>query len=76
MIVLWIEDQANLQERNRIARETSLFLPSNVDKAQKFLKEAKRLGSDALREVRQSVAVLRYNPLQGQSLEQAIAFLG
>jgi signal transduction histidine kinase len=90
---LRIEDQATLQERNRIAREihdslghsltaqsiqlenASMFLPSNIDKAQAFLKEAKRLGSNALREVRQSVAVLRYDPLQGQSLEQAIASL-
>lgn len=90
---LRIEDQATLQERNRIAREihdslghsltaqsiqlenASMFLRSNVDKAQAFLTEAKRLGAGALREVRQSVATLRSDPLQGQSLEEAIAFL-
>ncbi|HAA30938.1 MAG TPA: two-component sensor histidine kinase [Cyanobacteria bacterium UBA8553] len=88
-----IEDQATLQERNRIAREIHdslghsltaqsiqlenalLFLPSNTDKAQTFLQEAKRLGKDALQEVRQSIATLRSNPLQEQSLEDAIASL-
>lgn len=88
-----IEDQATLQERNRIAREIHdslghsltaqsiqlenalLFLQSNTDKAQMFLQEAKRLGKDALQEVRQSIATLRSNPLQGKSLEEAIASL-
>ncbi len=90
---LRIEDQATLQERNRIAREIHdslghsltaqsiqlenalLFLQSNVDKAQTFLQDAKRLGKDALQEVRQSIATLRSNPMQGQSLEDAIASL-
>jgi signal transduction histidine kinase len=49
--------------------------PSNPTRAQTFLQEAKRLGSTALREVRQSVAALRADPLQGQSLEEAIAQL-
>jgi len=88
-----IEDQATLQERNRIAREIHdslghsltaqsiqlenalMFLQSNVDKSQMFLQEAKRLGKDALKEVRQSIATLRSNPLQEKSLEDAIAFL-
>ena len=88
-----IEDQAILQERNRIAREIHdslghsltaqsiqlenalMFLPSNVEKAQSFVAEAKRLGKDALKEVRQSIATLRSNPLQEQSLEDAIASL-
>jgi signal transduction histidine kinase len=90
---LRIEDQATLQERNRIAREihdalghtltaqsiqlenASLFLSSNLDQASGFLSEAKQLGSQALKEVRQSVATLRANPLQGQSFETAIASL-
>ena len=88
-----IEDQATLQERNRIAREIHdslghsltaqsiqlenalMFLQSNVDKAQGFLQEAQRLGKNALQEVRQSIATLRSNPLQGKSLEDAIASL-
>ncbi|NJM70417.1 MAG: sensor histidine kinase [Scytonema sp. RU_4_4] len=88
-----IEDQATLQERNRIAREIHdalghsltaqsiqlenalLFLSSNVDKARTFLEEAKQLGSSALREVRQSVATLRRDPLHGKSLESSLALL-
>lgn len=90
---LRIEDQATLQERNRIAREIHdglghtlaaqtiqinnalLFWQSNTDKALTFLKQAKQLGAEALLEVRRSVSVLRSNPLQGQSLESAIAKL-
>ncbi|AFZ28819.1 integral membrane sensor signal transduction histidine kinase [Gloeocapsa sp. PCC 7428] len=90
---LRIEDQATLQERNRIARdihdslghsltalnlqlETALKLwQSNPAKAQTFLAQAKNLGSQALREVRQSVSAMRSDPLHGQSLEAAIAAL-
>ncbi len=90
---LRIEDQATLQERNRIAREihdslghsltalnlqleTALKLWS-VDsaKATNFLEQAKRLGSTALQDVRQSVSAMRSDPLQGRSLEEAIASL-
>ncbi len=48
---------------------------SNPARAQTFLAEAKRLGSTALQEVRQSVSALRSDPLQGQSLADAIAAL-
>ncbi|MBV8884733.1 MAG: sensor histidine kinase, partial [Chroococcidiopsidaceae cyanobacterium CP_BM_RX_35] len=48
---------------------------SNPQKAQTFLAEAKRLGSTALQEVRQSVSTLRSDPLQGRTLEEAIAAL-
>lgn len=90
---LRIEDQATLQERNRIARDihdslghalTGLNIQlegalklwqTNPTKAQAFLAEAKRLGSTALQAVRQSVAALRSDPLQGQSVEMAIARL-
>lgn len=88
---LRIENQATLQERNRIAREIHdslghlltaqsiqlenalLFLPSEVEKTRSFLTEARQLGSSALQEVRQSVATLRSDPLQGKPLELAIA---
>jgi signal transduction histidine kinase len=90
---LRIEDQATLQERNRIARdihdslghaltalniqlETALKLgKSNPERAQNFLAEAKRLGSTALQEVRRSIATLRADPLEGKTLEAAIASL-
>ena len=44
-------------------------------KAQQFLGNAKRLGSQSLQDVRQSVATLRQDPLAGNSLEGAIAAL-
>ncbi|MFN6530206.1 sensor histidine kinase [Nostoc sp. ChiSLP03a] len=88
-----IENQATLEERNRIAREihdslghslTALNLQletalklwqSNPGKAETFLATAKELGSKALKDVRQSVSTMRSNPLQEQSLEDAIASL-
>ncbi|MEH2182188.1 sensor histidine kinase [Nostoc sp.] len=88
-----IENQATLEERNRIAREihdslghslTALNLQletalklwqSNPGKAETFLTTAKELGSKALKDVRQSVSTMRSNPLQEQSLEDAIASL-
>ena len=44
-------------------------------KAQQFLGNAKRLGSQSLQDVRHSVATLRQDPLAGNSLEGAIATL-
>ncbi|MEO1209093.1 MAG: sensor histidine kinase [Cyanobacteria bacterium J06638_20] len=56
--------------------ETALKLFRNEpDKAQQFLREAKKLGSTALQDVRQSVSAMRTDPLQQQSLESAIAAL-
>jgi signal transduction histidine kinase len=90
---LRIEDQATLQERNRIAREIHdslghaltaqsiqlenalLFCPASAEKTKRFLHEAKQLGAKALKEVRQSISTLRADPLQGRSLEEAIATL-
>lgn len=43
--------------------------------AKDLLTEAKQLGGSALKDVRQSVAALRADPLQGQSLTGAIASL-
>jgi signal transduction histidine kinase len=88
-----IEDQATLQERNRIAREihdalghslTALNLQletaiklwkADPTRAREFLEQAKQLGSQALKDVRQSVSAMRHDPLQGRSLELAIADL-
>ena len=52
-----------------------LFLPPNTEKSRSFLEESQRLGARALQEVRRSIATLRSNPLQGRSLEEAIAAL-
>ncbi|MGB3299933.1 MAG: hypothetical protein WBA76_16830 [Phormidesmis sp.] len=42
-------------------------------RSQKFLASAKRLGSQSLQEVPQSVAALQPNPLAGETSESAIA---
>lgn len=56
--------------------ETAVKLwQSHPAKAQIFLAQAKNLGSQALQEVRQSVSAMRSDPLQGLSLERAIATL-
>jgi signal transduction histidine kinase len=83
---LRIEDQAMLQERNRIAREIhdavghSLtachlnlmaalrLLDQDPSEAKALLLEAEVLNQAALQDIRQSVATLRSDPLQGRSL--------
>jgi signal transduction histidine kinase len=90
---LRIEDQATLQERNRIARDihdslghalTALnlqlegalkFWQFDLDRSHHFIFEAKRLGTTALQEVRQSVSTLRSESWRSQSLEAAITNL-
>jgi signal transduction histidine kinase len=90
---LRIEDQATLQERNRIAREmhdalghtltaqslqletVHCFWHSDSDRAFRALHEAKRLGAQALQDVRQTISTLRADPLQGLPLDEAIATL-
>lgn len=52
-----------------------LYLRSNLDRAEIFLAEAKKLGSYALKDVRHSVATLRSDPLQGKRLSVAISDL-
>ncbi|WP_404784683.1 sensor histidine kinase [Altericista sp. CCNU0014] len=87
---LLIENQATLQERNRIAREihdsvghsltaqsiqlenVALWLSEDRQRAGEHLQKARRLGKEALQNVRQSVATLRQPPLQGQSFRDAI----
>ena len=84
---LQIENQAILQERNRIAREihdsvghyltaqsiqlenTSVFLTQEPNKAANHLAKARKLGKEALANIRASVATLRKNPLQERSLK-------
>ncbi|NJO39448.1 MAG: response regulator [Cyanobacteria bacterium CRU_2_1] len=56
--------------------ETTLTLWRDApDRAYEFLVEAKQLGSEALKAVRQSVSDMRSDPLQGKLLEGAIATL-
>ncbi|WP_414552783.1 response regulator [Anabaena sp. CCY 0017] len=59
-----------------IQLEAALALwPDNSNKAYACLLEAKQLGSEALKATRESVALIRSEPLQGQLLEAAIANL-
>jgi signal transduction histidine kinase len=51
------------------------LLQSDPTEARALLVEAKQLGKTALSEVRQSVAVLRSDPLQGRSLQAAVTTL-
>ncbi|MGF1603726.1 MAG: sensor histidine kinase [Thermosynechococcaceae cyanobacterium] len=87
---LLIENQATLQERQRIAREmhdsvghsltaqsiqlenVDLWMAQNPTKALDHLQKARQLGRAALQDVRQSVASLRTDPLQGKTLAQAL----
>ncbi|MDX2230878.1 MAG: response regulator [Leptolyngbyaceae cyanobacterium bins.349] len=59
-----------------IQMETALTLwKDSPDKAYEFLVEAKQLGSEALQATRQSVADMRFDPLKGRGLADAIAAL-
>ncbi|NDJ22615.1 response regulator [Nostoc sp. B(2019)] len=59
-----------------VQMETVLTLwQVDAERARSFLVEAKKLGSEALRSVRESVSAIRSDPLQGQLLEGAIANL-
>ena len=59
-----------------IQLESALKLwEKDPNRALKFLGESKRLGSQSLQEVRQSVAALRPDPLAGETLAGAIARL-
>jgi signal transduction histidine kinase len=54
-----------------IQLDSALLLQhSNTEESSIFLKEAKQLCKQALREVRQSVAALRTDPFRGKSLDQ------
>lgn len=50
----------------------AVYFAREPDKSRYHLKEAQRLGKEALKDVRQSVASLRNSPLQGRSLELAL----
>lgn len=90
---LLAENQATLQERNRIAREihdsvghaltaqsiqlenVAMWLHNSPPRAEDHLQKARSLGKDALQNVRQSVATLRQQPLQGKNFPSALQTL-
>lgn len=51
------------------------LLGTEPEEAKNFLAEAKQQGSQALKEVRQSVSALRQNPLQNANLNESIGLL-
>ncbi|WP_052055486.1 sensor histidine kinase [Myxosarcina sp. GI1] len=53
----------------------ALFLEQDRTKAASYIQKARQLGKEALQNIRQSVATLRNNILQGRSLELALAKL-
>jgi signal transduction histidine kinase len=65
-----------LMAQSILLQNTQVFLASDRMQAQGFLAESIELGAQALRDVRQSVATLRSNPLQQVGLETAILQLG
>lgn len=85
-----IENQATVEERNRIAREihdsvghcltaqsiqlenVEYFFAEDSTKAKEHLVKARKLGKEALQNVRQSVATLRKKTLQKQSLKTSL----
>jgi signal transduction histidine kinase len=64
-----------LMAQSILLQNTKVFLASDVEQAQEFLAESIELGAQALRDVRQSVATLRTNPLKSVGLEPAISQL-
>ena len=53
----------------------ALWLPQDMNKATHHLSKARQLSKEALQNVRQSVASLRTDPLQGQTLTRALTQL-
>lgn len=50
----------------------AVWVPQDISKASEHLQKARALGKEALRNVRQSVATLRQQPLPGNSLPDAL----
>lgn len=64
-----------LTAQSVVLENAALSLKTELHEAQAFLEDGKRLGAEARRELRQSILLLRSDPLQGQSFKEAIAHL-
>lgn len=64
-----------LTAQSVVLENTDLSLKTNSQEAQAFLEDSKRLGAEARRELRQAILMLRSDPLQGKTFEEAIAHL-
>ncbi|MFM7426713.1 MAG: sensor histidine kinase [Elainella sp.] len=56
-------------------QSAALLLTANPEEAKQLLTDSQRLGSNALKELRQTLLLLRSDPLQGEPLSAAIARL-
>lgn len=61
-----------LTTQNVLLQNAALLLRSNLTEAQTFLEQSRQISSDALRELRHSIRLLRSDPLEGRSLGDAI----
>lgn len=68
LLILWVVQSVILES-------TSLSLKTHPQEAQAFLDDSKCLGTQARRELRQAILMLRSDLLQGKSFEDAIAHL-
>ncbi|BAU15335.1 integral membrane sensor signal transduction histidine kinase [Leptolyngbya sp. NIES-3755] len=64
-----------LTTQNVLLQNASLSLESDPNEAKTFLDQSRQISSDALRELRQSIKLLRSDPMEGRSLSDAIASL-
>ncbi|GAP94289.1 sensor histidine kinase [Leptolyngbya sp. NIES-2104] len=64
-----------LTTQNVLLQNAALSLQSDPTEAKSFLDQSRQICSSALTELRQSIALLRSDPLQGQSLLEAIIAL-
>jgi signal transduction histidine kinase len=64
-----------LTTQNILLQNAALSLQSDPTEAKSFLDQSRQICSSALTELRQSIALLRSDPLQGQSLLEAITAL-
>lgn len=62
-----------LTAQSVVLENTALSLKTNPQEAKAFLDDSKRLGTEARRELRQAILMLRSDPLKGKPFEEAIA---
>ena len=64
-----------LTAQSVVLENTALSLKTDLEEAQTFLDDSKRLGAEARQELRQAILMLRSDPLKGKPFEDAIAHL-
>lgn len=65
----------NLTAQSIQLENAQMWVKTDTTKAEDYLQKARKLGRNALQDVRHSVATLRSHPLKGQSLEVALSQL-